>query len=156
MLSGNISEDFAKTAWFELGWGAIPCGFEQVTFTPCLVLVKPRKQWTYNRLGQTVTRLETMLCLLCCPTSQKISRRLPGLNPGRGAIPCGFEQVTFTPCLVLVKPRKQWTYNRLGQTVTRLETMLCLMCCPRDLVSRPDNMDETVPHTKRLRFFKNM
>ena len=25
--------------------------------------------------------------------------------------------------------------------------MLCLMCSPRDLVSIPDNMDETVQHT---------
>ena len=48
-------------------------------------------------------------------------------SPGRCAICCGLEQVTFTPCLVLVKPRKQWTHDRLGQTVTRLETVLCLM-----------------------------
>ena len=53
---------------------------------------------------------------------------VPGLSPGRGAVRCGIEQVTFTPCLVLVKPRKQWTYDRLGQTVTRLETTFCLMC----------------------------
>ena len=33
------------------------------------------------------------------------------------------------PCLVLVEPRKRWTDDRLGQTVTRLEiTLLCLMC----------------------------
>ena len=32
------------------------------------------------------------------------------------------------PCLVLVEPRKRWTDNRLGQTVTRLEITLCLMC----------------------------
>ena len=31
-------------------------------------------------------------------------------------------------CLVLVKPRKRWTDDRLGQTVTRLEITLCLMC----------------------------
>ena len=36
--------------------------------------------------------------------------------------------------------------DRLGQTVTRLKITLCLMLCPRDLVFRPDNMDETVPH----------
>ena len=52
---------------------------------------------------------------------------VPGSSPGRCAICCGLEQVTFTPCLVLVKPRKRWTHDRLGQTVTRLETMLCLM-----------------------------
>ena len=32
------------------------------------------------------------------------------------------------PCLVLVEPRKRWTDDRLGQTVTRLEITLCLMC----------------------------
>ena len=53
---------------------------------------------------------------------------VPGSRPGWVAVHCGIEQVTFTPCLVLVKPRKPWTYDRLGQTVTRLETTLCLMC----------------------------
>ena len=38
------------------------------------------------------------------------------------------EQVTFTPCLLLVKPRKRWTDDRLGQTVTGLVSTLCLMC----------------------------
>ena len=32
------------------------------------------------------------------------------------------------PCLVLVELRKRWTDDRLGQTVTRLEIRLCLMC----------------------------
>ena len=32
------------------------------------------------------------------------------------------------PCLVLVEPRKRWTDDRLGLTVTRLEITLCLMC----------------------------
>ena len=31
-------------------------------------------------------------------------------------------------CVVLVEPRKRWTDDRLGQTVTRLEITLCLMC----------------------------
>ena len=53
---------------------------------------------------------------------------VPGLTPDRCAVSCDLEQVTFTPCLVLVKPRKRWMDDRLGQTVTRLETMLCLMC----------------------------
>ena len=63
------------------------------------------------------------------------------------AVRCGLEQVTFTTCLVLVKPRKRWTDDQDGQTVTRLETTLCIfMLSPRELVSRHDNMDETVPH----------
>ena len=32
------------------------------------------------------------------------------------------------PCFVLVEPRKRLTDDRLGQTVTRLEITLCLMC----------------------------
>ena len=64
---------------------------------------------------------------------QWIGRRIsdqgvPGSNPGRCTFCCGLEQVTFTLCLVLVKPRKRWTDDQLGQTVTRLEIRLCLMC----------------------------
>ena len=32
------------------------------------------------------------------------------------------------PCLVLVERRKRWMDDWLGQTVTRLEITLCLMC----------------------------
>ena len=42
----------------------------------------------------------------------------------------------------------RWTDDRLGQTVTKLEITLC----PRDLVFRPDNMDETVPHMYLILF----
>ena len=49
------------------------------------------------------------------------------------------------PCLVLLNPGSHGG-TTVGQTVARLETMLFLMCCPRDLVSKPDNMDETVLH----------
>ena len=54
--------------------------------------------------------------------------RGPLFEPGLVAVRCGLEQVTFTPCLVLVKPRKPWTNDWLGQTVTSLETMFGLMC----------------------------
>ena len=77
---------------------------------------------------------------------------IPDSSPGpveTQFIVTDFEQITFTPCLLLVKPRKRWTDDRLVQTVTGVVSMLCLMCLvqDRDLVSRPDNMDETVPHT---------
>ena len=36
---------------------------------------------------------------------------VPGSRPDRVAVRCGLEEVTFTPCLVLVKPRKPWTYD---------------------------------------------
>ena len=38
--------------------------------------------------------------------------------------------------------------------MTRLETTLCLMCLsPRDLVSGPDNMDETVLHAAHIELY---
>ena len=36
---------------------------------------------------------------------------VPGSRPGRVAVRCGLEQVTFTPCFVLVKPRKLYMYH---------------------------------------------
>ena len=38
-------------------------------------------------------------------------RGVPGLRPGRVTFQCGLEEVTFSHCLVLVKPRKLWTYD---------------------------------------------
>ena len=43
--------------------------------------------------------------------SRTTEQGVPGSRPGRFAVRCGLEQVTFTPCLVLVKPRKPWTYD---------------------------------------------
>ena len=60
--------------------------------------------------------------------SRTTDQGVPGSRPGCGTVCCGLEQVTFTHCLVLVKPRQPWTDDWLGLTVTRLETMLCLMC----------------------------
>ena len=54
--------------------------------------------------------------------------RGPWFEPAQCAFHCGLEQVIFTPCFVLVEPRKGWAENRLGQAVTRMETILCLMC----------------------------
>ena len=42
--------------------------------------------------------------------SRNMDQGVPGSRPGRVAVCCGLEQVTFTPCLVLVKPRKLWMY----------------------------------------------
>ena len=61
----SVADFGPRGPWFEPRPGAIRCCREQVTFTPCLVLVKPRKQWKDDRHGQTVTRLETALCLMC-------------------------------------------------------------------------------------------
>ena len=54
---------------------------------------------------------------------------VPGSNPG----PAGAHFVvalskSHLPCLVLVEPRKRWTDDRFGRTVTRLEITSCLMC----------------------------
>ena len=64
--------------------------------------------------------------------AQWIGRRIsdqgvPGSIPRRCTFRCGLEQVTFTLCLVLVKPRKRWTDDRLGQTVTILSRRLILL-----------------------------
>ena len=69
----------------------------------------------------------------------------PGSIPRR----CGLEQVTFTLCLVLVKPI--WTdFDEAGDYVVPN------VLSPRDLVSRSDIMDETVPHTlKKFIFLSN-
>ena len=75
--------------------------------------------------------------------------RGPWFKPRPGAARCGFEQVTFTPCLVLVKPKKQWTDDRHGQTDEGGDYVVPNVLRPRDLVSRPDNIDETV-HKKNL------
>ena len=41
--------------------------------------------------------------------SRTTGQGVPGSRPNRGTVCCGIEQVTFTHCLVLVKPRKPWT-----------------------------------------------
>ena len=79
--------------------------------------------------------------------AQWIGRRIsdqgvPGSIPHRCTFRCGLEQVTFTLCLVLVKPRRPtWTdCDEAGDYVVPN------VLSPRDQVSRPDIMDETVPH----------
>ena len=69
-------------------------------------------------------------------------------HPGAGAHFVVALSKSHLPCLVLVELRKRWTDDRLGQTVTRLEPDYVVpnVLSPRDLVFRPDNMDETVPH----------
>ena len=47
-------------------WFGAPAGAHFVvalsrSHLPCLLLVEPRKRWTDDRLGQTVTRLEITL-----------------------------------------------------------------------------------------------
>ena len=61
----RVSDFGPRGPWFEPWPGAVRCGLVQVTFTPCLVLVKPKKRWTDDRHGQTVTRLESKLYLMC-------------------------------------------------------------------------------------------
>ena len=80
--------------------------------------------------------------------SQTTDQGVPGSRPGRIVVRCGCEQVTFTPCLILVKTQKAvnirltWTdCDEAGDYVVPN------VLGSRDLVSRPDNMDETVLHT---------
>ena len=55
------------------------------------------------------------------------------------------------PCLVLVEPRKRWTDDRLGQAG---DYVVPNVLSPRDLVLRPDNMDQTVPHMNNVLTFR--
>ena len=73
-------------------------------------------------------------------------------KPRPGAVRCGIEQVTFTPCLVPVKPRKRWTDDRYAGTDCDVagDYVVPNLFSLRDLVSRPDNMDETVSYTLHL------
>ena len=69
--------------------------------------------------------------------AQWLGRRIsdqgvPGSNPGRCTFRCGLEQVT-------------WTWTDCDEAV---DYVVPNVLSPRDLVSRPDNMDETVPHTE--------
>ena len=74
--------------------------------------------------------------------------RGPWFESRRGTVCCGLEQVTFTLCLVLVKPRKRWKTGRMTDLDydEAGDYVVPNVLSPRDLVSRPDNMDETVPH----------
>ena len=73
---------------------------------------------------------------------------VPGSNPGRCTFRCGLEQVTFTLLSTgwtqeAVDGRPTWTdCDEAGDYVVPY------VLSPRDLVFRPDNMDETVPHTR--------
>ena len=42
----SVADYGPRGPWFETWRGTVCCGIEQVTFTHCLVLVKPRKLWT--------------------------------------------------------------------------------------------------------------
>ena len=64
--------------------------------------------------------------------AQWLGRRIsdqgvPGSNPGHAHFVVALSK-SHLPRLALVEPRKRWTDDRLGQTVTRLEITLCLMC----------------------------
>ena len=50
-----------------------------------------------------------------CLVSQTTDQWVPGPRPGWVAVGCGLEQVTFTPCLVLVKSRKPWMMTDLDR-----------------------------------------
>ena len=86
---------------------------------------------------------------------QWIGRRIsdqgvPGSIPRRCKFRCDLEQVTFTRCLVLAKPKKRWADDRRPTWTDCDEAgdyVVTNVLSPRDLVSRPDIMDETVPHT---------
>ena len=92
---------------------------------------------------------------LAFEVAQWLGRRIsdqgvPGSNPGRCTFRCGLEQVTFTLLNTggtqeAVDGRPTWTdCDEAGDYVVPN------VLSPRDLVFRPDNMDETVPHTSSM------
>ena len=74
-------------------------------------------------------------------------QRVHGSNPGQCTFRCGLEQVTFTLLSTgktqdVVDGRTTWTdCDEAGDNVVPN------VLSSRDLVFRPDNMNETVPHT---------
>ena len=74
------------------------------------------------------------------------NQAVPGSIPSRCTFRCGLEQVTFTLLSTgwtqeAVEGRPTWTdCDEAGDYVVPY------VLSPRDLVFRPDNMDETVPH----------
>ena len=87
----------------------------------------------------------------CGGVSQWLGRRISDQrvrvsNPGRCTFRCGLEQVTFTLLSTgrtqeAVDGQPTWTdCDEAGDYVVPN------VLSPRDLVFRPDNMDETVPH----------
>ena len=64
---------------------------------------------------------------------------------------CGLEQVIFTPCLIVPWAQRPWEAVDVRLTWIDHEDagdyVVPNVLSPRVLVSRPDNMDETVLHT---------
>ena len=90
--------------------------------------------------------------------AQWLGRRIsdqgvPGSNPGRCTFRCGLEQVTFTLLST------GWTQEAVDGRPTWRDCdeagdyVVPNVFSPRDLVFRPDNMDETVPHICKYRQF---
>ena len=88
----------------------------QVFASPYVCLDKPFRNRRLMDLMQDVVTFHTahMTLLWGGGVAQWLGCRIsdqgvPGSNPGRCTFRRGLEQVTFMPCLVLVKPRKRWT-----------------------------------------------
>ena len=61
------------------------------------------------------------------------------------------------PCLVLVEPRKRWTDDPIWTDCDEAgDYVVPNVLSPRDLVFRPDNMDETVPHNSVANSFRTL
>ena len=78
--------------------------------------------------------------------SRTMDQGVPGWRPGCGTVCCGLKQVTFTHCLVgLLNPG-----SRGRTTLTNCDEaedyVVPNVLCPRDLVSRPDNMAKLYYH----------
>ena len=82
------------------------------------------------------TSVHRLLRIFYCQLSH-LTFKVKSCNPGvASSLPGLFSQLDETD----YKPRSldSFTTWLQGQTVTRLQTMVSLMCCPGDLVIRPD------------------
>ena len=100
-----------------------------------------------NKLFQNASHLMCFWWSCAVFRASDFGRRGPCLNPGRCTFRCGLERVTFTLLSTgwtqeAVDGRPTWTdCDEAGDYV------MPNVLSPRDLVFRPDNMDETLLHT---------
>ena len=72
--------------------------------------------------------------------SRTMDQGVPGSRPGCGTVCCGLKQVTFTHCL---NPGSRGRTTRTNCDEAG-DYVVPNVLSPRDLVSRPGNMEETV------------
>ena len=85
--------------------------------------------WIFKEAARL--KIENVVCLKGGRVAQWLGRRISDkgslVRTQVGAHFVVALSKSHLPCSVLVEPRKRWTDDRLGHTVTRLDITLCLM-----------------------------